>query len=328
MWASGKACTTPWSVIAIDFIPHFIALFIKSFADVIASIWLIFVCICNSTLFTSLLSCLTVFFNPSLSTIVFAITVSSLENESIWAFPEIFTPFAFFILFVTFLLTSLFKNALQVILLEPSYKSKLKSVFPDFNSLSSIPIISPSSATFPSSTFNSEIFTTFSVIFGFIPKINGVSSSSSGSSGTSLLLAIIVFAIIVTSPAYASSPAFPIAFIAFAFWILSITSFPSEISFAKDLQVIVPVPSYISNINIPFPVLVSLHSLVNILPSIVILELLAVISLIFTLFSFALDGFPIIYSCSSYSLISSGIGGSPPSISSSGIYPSNPVGGI
>ena len=36
--ASGNACTTPWSVIAIDFIPHFIALFIKSVADVIASI--------------------------------------------------------------------------------------------------------------------------------------------------------------------------------------------------------------------------------------------------------------------------------------------------
>ena len=43
--ASGKACTTPWSVIAIDFIPHLAALFNKSVADVIASIWLIFVCI-------------------------------------------------------------------------------------------------------------------------------------------------------------------------------------------------------------------------------------------------------------------------------------------
>ena len=36
--ASGKACTTPWSVIAIDFIPHFTALFNKSVADVIPSI--------------------------------------------------------------------------------------------------------------------------------------------------------------------------------------------------------------------------------------------------------------------------------------------------
>ena len=36
--ASGNACTTPWSVIAIDFHPHFIALFIKSVAEVIASI--------------------------------------------------------------------------------------------------------------------------------------------------------------------------------------------------------------------------------------------------------------------------------------------------
>ena len=39
--ASGNACTTPWSVIAIDFIPHFTARFNKSFAAVIPSIWLI-----------------------------------------------------------------------------------------------------------------------------------------------------------------------------------------------------------------------------------------------------------------------------------------------
>ena len=117
---------------------NFIALFIKSFADVIASIWLIWVCICSSTLFTSLLSCLVTFFNPSASTIVFAITVNSFENVSIWAVPDIFNPGAFCILFIVFLAVSLFKNALHVIVLVPSYKSKLNKVFPDFKVLSSV----------------------------------------------------------------------------------------------------------------------------------------------------------------------------------------------
>ena len=135
--ASGNAWTTPWSVIAIDFIPHFIALFIKSVADVIASIWLIWVCICSSTLFTSLLSCLISFFNPSVSIIVFAITVNSFENVSIWAVPASFIPFDFWILFIIFLALSFSKNALQVIVLVPSYKSKLNNVFPDFRVLSS-----------------------------------------------------------------------------------------------------------------------------------------------------------------------------------------------
>ena len=40
-FASGKACTTPWSVIAIDFIPQLLALFIKSVALLTPSIWLI-----------------------------------------------------------------------------------------------------------------------------------------------------------------------------------------------------------------------------------------------------------------------------------------------
>ena len=82
-------------------------------------------------------------------------------------------------------------------------------------------------------------------------------------------------------------------------------------SFANDLHVIVPVPSYNSNINIPFPDFVSLAWLVNILPSNVTLPSFAVISCIFTFFSFAFDGFPIIYCCSSSS---SGI------ISSAGMY--------
>ena len=294
-YASGNACTTPWSVIAIDFIPHFIALFIKSSADVTASIWLIFVCICNSTLFTSALSCLISFFTPFPSIIVFAITVNSFENESIWAFPSIFIPFTFPNLLIIFFADSFGKNALQVIVLEPSYKSKLNNVFPFFNSLSSIKIISPSSETCPSSTPKSATFTSGAVMFIFFPNINGVSSSaSSGISGTSVSVSIIVFDITVISPAYVSNPAFPIVFIAFAFFIFSVISWPSFASFAKDLQVITPVPSYNSNIIIPFPDFVSLHSQVTILPSKVTLPSFAVMSFIFICFSFAFDGFPII----------------------------------
>ena len=76
-------------------------------------------------------------------------------------------------------------------------------------------------------------------------------------------------------------------------------------SFAKDLQVIVPVPSYKSMINIPFPDLVSLISFVTILPSKVTFPSLAEISFIFIFFSLALDGFPIIY-CSTVSCSISG----------------------
>ena len=199
--ASGNACTTPWSVIAIDFIPHFIALFIKSLADVMASIWLICVCICNSTLFTSALSCLISFFTPVDSIMVFAMTVNSFEKLSICAFPAILIPFAFFILFITFLAFSLFKNALQVMVLVPSYKSKLNSVFPDFSSLSSMKITSPSNDTFPSSALKFSTVTSGSVILMEVPNINGVSSASVGNSGTSLLLSKMVLAITVISPA-------------------------------------------------------------------------------------------------------------------------------
>ena len=44
LWASGKDCTTPWSVIAMDFQPQSMARFSKSVHDVTASIWLILVC--------------------------------------------------------------------------------------------------------------------------------------------------------------------------------------------------------------------------------------------------------------------------------------------
>ncbi len=54
--ASGYACATPWSVIAMAGIPHEYARFIKSFAPVTASIADIFVCKCSSTRFFSALS--------------------------------------------------------------------------------------------------------------------------------------------------------------------------------------------------------------------------------------------------------------------------------
>ena len=320
-YASGNACATPWSVIAIDFIPHFIALLIKSVADVTASIWLILVCMCNSTLFTSALSCLTSFFTPVLSTIVFAITVSSPENESICAFPSIFTPFTLPILFIIFLAFPFSRKALHVSVLVPSYKSKLNNVFPDFNSLSSIKIISPSNETAPSSGPNSETFVSGAVIFIVFPKINGVSSSSSsfGSSGILFSISIIVFAITVTSPAYVSKPAFPITFIPFACSICAFISFPSLMPFANDLHVIVPVPSYSSIISIPLPDFVSLHSIVSTLPSSVTLPSFAVMSFILISFSFAFDGFPIMYFCSSITALSN-------SKSSLGIPPISSIG--
>ena len=152
-------------------------------------------------------------------------------------------------------------------------------------------------------------------MFSDVPKIIGVSSSSSssGGSGTSVFVSIIVFAITVTSPTYVSNPALPITFIAFASFIFSIISCPSAKSFANDFIVIVPVPSYKSKISIPLPVLVSRTSQFKILPSNVTLPSFAAISFILIRFSFALDGFPIIYSCSS---------------SISGIFTSSPSSGI
>ena len=54
--ASGYACATPWSVIAMAGIPHEYARFIKSFALVTPSIADMFVCKCSSTRFFSALS--------------------------------------------------------------------------------------------------------------------------------------------------------------------------------------------------------------------------------------------------------------------------------
>ena len=153
-------------------------------------------------------------------------------------------------------------------------------------------------------------------MFIVFPKINGVSSSSSsfGRSGMLFSISIIVFAITVTSPAYVSNPAFPITFIPFACSICVFISFPSLISLANDLHVIVPVPSYRSIISIPFPDFVSLHSTVNTLPSSVTLPSFAVMSFILISFSLALDGFPIMYFSSS--IDSCGISSGIPPISS------------
>ena len=127
-------------------------------------------------------------------------------------------------------------------MLVPSYKSKLYKTLPDFNSLSSVFITSPSKETFLSSTPKSFIFTKGSFIVNEFPKINGELLSSSGSSGTSAFVSIIEFAIIVTSPANVSKPAFPIIFIAFTVSNFSNIVVDSSIV-QKDLHVIIPVPS-------------------------------------------------------------------------------------
>ena len=98
--------------------------------------------------------------------------------------------------------------------------------------------------TLPDSGFKSAIFINGSFIIGAEPKINGELSSSSGIGGNpSSLISAIIFAITVISPAYASSPAFPVVFIAFADFIFSSISFPFALSSANDLHVITPVPS-------------------------------------------------------------------------------------
>ena len=199
---------------------------------------------CSSTLFTSALSCLVVFGIGSDFIIVFAIIVNSLENASICAFPANLTAFVAFNLLIIFLALFPGKNALQVIVLEPSYMSILKITFPDFVSLSSIACISPSIQTLPDSAFKSAIFTSGSFITGAEPKINGELSSSSGNGGSpSSLISAIIFDITVISPAKLSNPAFPIVLIALADLILSNISFPFAPSSAKDLHVIIPVPS-------------------------------------------------------------------------------------
>jgi len=135
-----------------------------------------------------LLSILISFFTPAVSTIVFAITPSSLENGSNCAVPPILTPFASFILDLNFFNFSSSTKALHVIVLEPSYKSNAYNVFPLFNNRSSEFNISPSKHIFPLSTEISITFVNGSLIFGFLPYISGVisSGSSSGIGGASL----------------------------------------------------------------------------------------------------------------------------------------------
>ena len=173
------------------------------------------------------------------------------------------------------------KNALQVSVLVPSYKSKLYNTLPDFNSLSSVFITSPCKETFLSSTPKFLICTSGSLIVIVVPIIKGELLSSSGNSGTSASVSITEFAIILTSPAYVSNPAFPIIFTAFI--LFNFSRIPSASSIVeKDLQVIIPVPSYTSIIIIFLPDFVSLESNSAILPSIVTFPEFAFISFIFT----------------------------------------------
>ena len=118
--ASGNAWTLPWSVIAIDFIPHFIARFIRFLAGVIPSIVLIWVCIWSSTLLILALSVLTAFFSSGISTIVFTRTPSCFAYGSNCAVPAILTLAALFNLFFNLSNFSGAENTLQSIVLVPS----------------------------------------------------------------------------------------------------------------------------------------------------------------------------------------------------------------
>ena len=54
--ASGKACSTPWSVMATAGCPHLAACLIRSLAEDRPSIVLIWVCMCSSTRLRSAVS--------------------------------------------------------------------------------------------------------------------------------------------------------------------------------------------------------------------------------------------------------------------------------
>ena len=180
--ASGNAWTLPWSVIAIDFIPHFIARFIKFLTGVIPSIVLIWVCIWSSTLFNLALSILSWTFSSGISIIVFTKTPNCFAYGSNWAVPAILTfaaPFSLFFKLSTF---SGAENTLQSIVLVPSYTLKITKNLPDFSSLNFIPrLISssfasnstlnifPSITTFPLSTPTSVIFVIDSFKFKLLP---------------------------------------------------------------------------------------------------------------------------------------------------------------
>ena len=156
---------------AIDFIPHFIARLIRSFAGVIPSIVLICVCICNSTLLTFALSVLVAFFSSGISTIVFAKTPSCFAYGSNCAVPDTLTFAAFFSLFLILSTLSAVAKILQSIVFVPSYMLNTTKNLPFFNSLVFIPkfisssfgssstfSILPSKITFPLSTPISCIF--------------------------------------------------------------------------------------------------------------------------------------------------------------------------
>ncbi len=78
--ASGNACTTPWSVMAIALCPQSIARWIYFFTGVTPSILLIWVCRCSSTRFSSAVSIRGTGGCPNM--IFFAIRLISLEYLS------------------------------------------------------------------------------------------------------------------------------------------------------------------------------------------------------------------------------------------------------
>ena len=146
------------------------------------SIWLICVCICNSTLFTGALSSLFSRFIPVPSIMVLAIIPSSFANGSNCAVPSTFTPLTLVSFPKISFAFSFSKKALHVIVLVPSYKSNIANNLPVLSSLESTFKISPSNSTRPLSTDKSATFTKVSFNFALLPYINGLFSSVFSSS--------------------------------------------------------------------------------------------------------------------------------------------------
>ena len=142
--ASGKAWTTPWSVIAIALCPHCDACFTSFLVWHNASIDDICVCAWSSTRFLSALSTLG-FLSSSLIPLI--VIVSSLLKVSYITSPFILTLVPSLILLRTLSWFKSFKNNLQLIELVLSVTSAIRSIFPFLSSFVSILNISPTIQT-------------------------------------------------------------------------------------------------------------------------------------------------------------------------------------
>ena len=112
--ASGNACTTPWSVIAIALWPHECARLIRVAISVTASIADMFVCKWSSTRFFSALSCFCFFLTETIEN---GLIVISLENVSNSIEPDTITVTPFFSLSTA--ISSFFGSTNIFICIEP-----------------------------------------------------------------------------------------------------------------------------------------------------------------------------------------------------------------